>query len=139
MKNYDKGNSGHARKPFSLTLKQKKFGKRFYCLKPKLRQIFSHSTLRFKTEITLTRNRTRNYVRILQESPVSLSTFLIIIPHMVHVVLIWCCCVYIVLINKYCRPPYQRKRLVCFQHFPHPFTVFVSRVYSAFLYIFLTI
>ena len=70
-------------------------------------------------------------------SPVSLSTFLIIIPHMVHMVLIWCCCVYIVLINTYCSPPYQRKWLVCFYHFPHPFTVFVSPVYSAFLYIFL--
>ena len=56
---------------------------------------------------------------------------------MVHMVLIWCCCVYIVLINTYCSPPYQRKWLVCFYHFPHPFTVFVSRVYSAFLYMFL--
>ena len=56
---------------------------------------------------------------------------------MVHMVIIWCCCVYIVLINTYCSPPYQRKWLVCFYHFPHPFTVFVSRVYSAFLYMFL--
>ena len=69
-------------------------------------------------------------------SPVSLPTLLIIIPHMVHMVLIWCSCVYIV-INTYCSPPYQRKWLVCFQHFPHPFSVFVSPVYSAFLYIFL--
>ena len=33
MKNYDKGNSGHARKPFSLTLKKRKSLRRFYCLK----------------------------------------------------------------------------------------------------------
>ena len=134
LKIYDKGNSGHARKPSSLKLKhaETEFAKDFIA-----------SNLGYVRFLVIVHSDTKRKLLIqgityeFYRSPVSLPTFLIIIPHMVHMVIIWCCCVYIVLINTYCSPPYQRKWLVCFYHFPHPFTVFVSRVYSAFLYMFL--
>lgn len=102
LKIYDKGNSGHARKPFTLTLnKEKKFAKDFIAS--------NLGYARFLVIVHFDRKRKLLIQGITYQfyrSPVSLSTFLIIIPHMVHMVLIWWCCVYIVLINTYCSPPY---------------------------------